>query len=95
MAHVKQLTFFKILSQKIYEYKDSLDVLEIGSYDVNGAIRQVFKSSQCVGVDLIEGKNLYFIGVKIGIEISLIKFIEIRKDYFYFKVYQKNRIICL
>jgi len=62
MAHVEQLAFVKILSQQIYEHSDFLDILEIGSYDVNGSIRQFFKNSNYTGVDLIEGKGVDFIG---------------------------------
>lgn len=62
MAHVEQLAFVNILSTQIYEHRNFLDILEIGSYDVNGSIRQYFKNSNYIGVDLIEGKGVDVIG---------------------------------
>lgn len=62
MAHLEQLTFVNILSKKIYKQINHLDILEIGSYDVNGSIRQFFQDSNYTGVDLIEGKGVDIVG---------------------------------
>lgn len=62
MAHLEQLTFVNILSKKIYRHISHLDILEIGSYDVNGSIRQFFQNGNYIGVDLIEGKGVDIVG---------------------------------
>lgn len=62
MAHIEQLSFVEILSKKILKFNKPLRILEIGSYDVNGSIRQFFEHSQYIGVDLIEGKGVDIVG---------------------------------
>lgn len=58
MAHKEQLKFIEILSGEIYKKTDFIEVLEIGSYDVNGSIRPFFDKSHYTGVDLIEGRGV-------------------------------------
>ena len=58
MAHALQFEYFELL-KKIYpdRFKD-VRVLEVGSLDINGSIRQCFESCDYVGVDLEEGKGV-------------------------------------
>ena len=59
MSHFQQKKFLEL----VVEYFDlgddkNLSILEIGSYDVNGTIRNLFASENYVGVDLVEGPGV-------------------------------------
>jgi SAM-dependent methyltransferase len=60
MAHPQQLQFVKSVTSIISENHNfkSKKVLEIGSYDVNGSVRQFFPYSDYIGVDLIKGPGV-------------------------------------
>lgn len=48
--------FFRLTEDANCRLVDALRVLEIGSYDVNGSVREIFGGcSEYVGVDLREG----------------------------------------
>lgn len=59
MAHPQQLLFFQILNELfIHNQRPEISILEIGSYDVSGSIRQFFKGYDYTGCDLIEGPGV-------------------------------------
>ena len=58
MAHPQQLQFIKTVSSNLTESYKNISILEIGSYDVNGSIRNFFPDSNYVGVDLTEGPGV-------------------------------------
>lgn len=60
MAHQQQLDFIKNFSDLIYDEKKGtiFDILEIGSYEVNGSLRKYFLNSNYLGIDLIEGPGV-------------------------------------
>jgi SAM-dependent methyltransferase len=60
MAHPQQLQFVKSVTSLIVNNRNfkSKKVLEIGSYDVNGSVRQFFPNADYIGVDLIEGPGV-------------------------------------
>ena len=61
MAHSQQLNFINELCHYLNEKKQifpAMSVLEIGSYDVNGTIRNFFEGSNYTGVDIIEGPGV-------------------------------------
>jgi SAM-dependent methyltransferase len=59
MAHPQQLMFVSILDELfIQENKSKIRVLEIGSYDVSGTVRQFFNGCDYTGCDLIEGPGV-------------------------------------
>ena len=60
MAHPQQLQFVKSVTSLIVENRDfkSKKILEIGSYDVNGSVRQFFPYAEYIGVDLIGGPGV-------------------------------------
>jgi SAM-dependent methyltransferase len=65
MAHSQQLKFIQLVNQYFFADDDSQHlhkkkILEIGSYDVNGSIRQILQNEQTeyIGVDLCEGKGV-------------------------------------
>ena len=51
MAHESQFQFFFAVA-KCFPDEFSGRTLEIGSEDINGSLRRLFKSSEYVGVDL-------------------------------------------
>lgn len=61
MAHIEQSTFFSIVGERWRALPDRRfhRVLEIGSYDVNGTVRNEFKGvASWTGVDLIPGPGV-------------------------------------
>lgn len=58
MSHTAQQNFVKELKLKFPEYFDSKKVIEIGSLDINGTIRQHFTNCEYVGVDVGQGPNV-------------------------------------
>ena len=60
MAHPQQLMFFSIIDELIVQQKkkDQLKILEIGSYDVSGTVRQFFCDCDYLGCDLTEGPGV-------------------------------------
>lgn len=53
--HGAQQEFYKSLTKKFPQAFVSADVLEIGSLDINGTIRQYFANCNYIGVDVGEG----------------------------------------
>ena len=63
MAHIEQIEFFKAVAAVNPSLIDGARVLEIGSYNVNGSIRDYFSSAaQYIGVDLTEGPGVDVVG---------------------------------
>ena len=60
MSHPKQLQFLKNLSVFLFKEKkpSDLNILEIGSYEVNGSIRNFFEKSKYLGIDLVNGPGV-------------------------------------
>jgi hypothetical protein len=59
MAHPEQLAFIDLTRSYLIEDIGSSDVLEIGSCDVSGSIREIFDGARSYrGVDLVEGPGV-------------------------------------
>ena len=60
MSHPKQLQFLNEVSNLLFKEKipSSLNILEIGSYEVNGSIRDFFKGTKYLGIDLVKGPGV-------------------------------------
>src|SRR4051812_17121826 len=59
MSHPEQLAFLQAVVDHNAAFVADAKVLEIGSYDVNGSIRQVFEgATEYVGVDLADGPGV-------------------------------------
>lgn len=58
MSHQSQLDFVASIKRKFPEYFIEKRVLEIGSLDINGSVRQFFDDCTYIGVDLGEGKGV-------------------------------------
>lgn len=69
MAHIQQMQFVSLVKEFFIHDTSCINVLEIGSYDFNGSIRQFFPNSNYVGVDLCEGPGVDLVGF--GHEVTL------------------------
>lgn len=58
MAHYQQLKFVSELSSGLPDYFAGKKVLEIGSWDVNGSIRSMFRGCDYLGADVAEGPGV-------------------------------------
>lgn len=58
MAHQQQFDFVKGVRNKFPESFNKAKVLEIGSLDINGSIRQFFTDCDYLGIDVGEGKGV-------------------------------------
>jgi hypothetical protein len=55
MAHPQQRSFLELVCQTFLASRNSLKILEVGSYSVNGTVRDLFKGADYIGADLCEG----------------------------------------
>lgn len=58
MAHLQQRDFFQKIKNKTPEAFDDVDVIEIGSLDINGTVRDFFNANRYVGVDVGPGPGV-------------------------------------
>ena len=60
MSHFEQKKFIEFALNELKKKKDfdNLSVLDVGSYDVGGSIRDLFVKNNYLGVDLIQGPNV-------------------------------------
>lgn len=58
MAHNAQAVFFKTVKKQYPEFFEWSNVLEVGSLDINGSVRPLFKNCNYVGVDLELGPGV-------------------------------------
>lgn len=58
MAHPEQAQFFERVKKTAPTFFDKVDVLDIGSLDINGNNHHLFTNYTYTGVDIGEGKNV-------------------------------------
>lgn len=58
MAHIQQRQFLQRLRETVPEAFTGVSVLEVGSLDINGTVRDFFDSTDYVGVDVAPGKGV-------------------------------------
>lgn len=58
MAHQQQFDFVKSVAHLYPKHFHNANVLEIGSLDINGSVRQFFVDCEYIGLDLGEGKGV-------------------------------------
>ena len=64
MSHPEQLGFFRAVATENKALIEGASVLEIGSYDVNGGVRNVFAAAaDYIGVDLDAGPGVDLVGL--------------------------------
>jgi len=58
MCHIEQLVFFQRVKNKFPDYFKDTKVLEVGSLDLNGSIRQFFNAKEYIGIDVGAGPGV-------------------------------------
>ena len=58
MAHIEQKNFFQRIKNKLPDYFQNRKVLEIGSLDINGTIREFFHECSYLGIDVGSGPGV-------------------------------------
>lgn len=58
MAHQAQKDFFIEVKTKYPDFFNNVKVIDCGSLDVNGSLRDMFTNSDYLGVDIVSGKNV-------------------------------------
>jgi hypothetical protein len=58
MAHDEQRVFFQSVKDLMPHYFDNVDVIEIGSLDINGSVRDFYNAKSYIGIDLDEGPGV-------------------------------------
>jgi len=58
MSHQQQLDFIKSVKDQLPKYFKGTKVLEVGSLNINGSVRQFFEPDQYIGCDLGEGAGV-------------------------------------
>ena len=58
MAHAEQFQFVSGVREFLSDYFQSKIILEVGSLDINGSVRDFFTTCQYVGLDIGEGKSV-------------------------------------
>ena len=58
MSHHQQLSFINFVKNKFPDYFDNKKVLEVGSLNINGSVRQFFTNCDYIGLDVGEGKDV-------------------------------------
>jgi ubiquinone/menaquinone biosynthesis C-methylase UbiE len=58
MAHSQQRDFFQGVKNKKPEAFTGVEVLEVGSLNINGTVRDFFDSTQYIGADVAEGRDV-------------------------------------
>lgn len=62
MAHPEQRDFFLRIQKMFPEYFNNISVIEIGSLNINGTIRDFYNANVYVGVDVSEGPGVDVVG---------------------------------
>ena len=58
MAHKAQMNFLKRVRREFPQFFNTSKVLEIGSYNINGTVRDLFKNCDYTGIDVAPGKGV-------------------------------------
>jgi ubiquinone/menaquinone biosynthesis C-methylase UbiE len=61
MAHKEQREFFEYVKNSMPEYFNDVSVIEMGSLNINGTVRDFYNANKYVGVDLEEGPGVDFV----------------------------------
>jgi SAM-dependent methyltransferase len=58
MSHESQRYFVRLISENMSEFFNDCKVLEVGSLDINGSVRDCFTNCEYIGLDVAEGKHV-------------------------------------
>ena len=62
MSHLSQMDFVKRVKHQFSKSFSNTRVLEVGSFNINGSVRQYFTGCDYLGVDIVEGKDVDLVG---------------------------------
>lgn len=60
--HIEAMDFVRRVKLRFPEYFKNKNVLEVGSLNINGSVRQFFENCQYIGIDRIPGKDVDIVG---------------------------------
>jgi hypothetical protein len=58
MAHAEQRVFFEKMRESFPDAFTGVSVLEVGSLNINGTVRDFFDAKEYIGVDLVKGPGV-------------------------------------
>lgn len=58
MAHSEQRVFFETVKSLYPQFFSNVSVIEIGSLNINGTVRDFYNANMYIGVDVDEGKDV-------------------------------------
>ena len=58
MSHAQQLTFVSSVKESYPSFFSNAKVLEVGSLDINGSVRQFFTDCDYLGIDVGQGRGV-------------------------------------
>lgn len=61
MAHIQQRDFIDKIKRRSPKYFSNKSVLEIGSLNINGTVRDFFENCEYIGLDVAEGNGVDFV----------------------------------
>lgn len=79
MAHREQRQFCRWVRKRNRAYFHNVNVVDIGSLDINGNNRYLFRNYCYVGIDLVKGKNVDRVGIAKDVIAEMID----TEDYHY------------
>lgn len=62
LAHIAQREFFESVKLRFPQFFKHVTVLDVGSQDINGSLKDLFVDSNYIGIDCREGKNVDVVG---------------------------------
>jgi len=93
MAHKAQIDFFNRVKEKFPNYFNNVSVLDIGSMDLNGNNRFLFKNYSYIGVDLMIGNNVDVVSKGHEYNPNVLFDVVISSECFEHDMYYKETIL--
>ena len=98
MSHPEQTRFVQSVKDKFPEYFFDKSVLEVGSLNINGTVRDLFKDCLYTGVDLAPGKGVDLVGPVHTLELdkfdTVISCECFEHDKYWKETFQKMYDVC-
>jgi len=60
--HTQAMKFVESIKDSMPQYFNDVDVFEVGSQNINGTVRNLFKPNRYLGVDLYDGRDVDWVG---------------------------------
>ena len=82
MSHKQQRHFCRWVRRRHGEYFRRVQVIDVGSLDINGNNRYLFSRSLYIGVDIVQGKNVDVVGKAYEVLPDLARQLEYKRRPF-------------